>query len=65
MKRSDTSGNQNQQHPLTHRLLSASENPNRPELTLKPASALVCLDYNPKDSHTLLGGCYNGQISGF
>uniref|UniRef100_A0A674PMN7 Dynein, axonemal, intermediate chain 2b n=2 Tax=Takifugu rubripes TaxID=31033 RepID=A0A674PMN7_TAKRU len=39
------------------------ENPNGPELTLKPASALVCLDYNPKDSHTLLGGCYNGQIT--
>uniref|UniRef100_H3CAY4 Dynein, axonemal, intermediate chain 2b n=1 Tax=Tetraodon nigroviridis TaxID=99883 RepID=H3CAY4_TETNG len=39
------------------------ETPNRPEGTLKPASALVCLDYNPKDSHTLLGGCYNGQIA--
>lgn len=34
-------------------------------MTLKPASALVCLEYNPKDSHTLLGGCYNGQIGGF
>uniref|UniRef100_A0A3Q3XBQ1 Uncharacterized protein n=1 Tax=Mola mola TaxID=94237 RepID=A0A3Q3XBQ1_MOLML len=39
------------------------ENPNRPEMTLKPASALVCLEYNPKDSHTLVGGCYNGQIA--
>uniref|UniRef100_A0A3P8TLU7 Dynein, axonemal, intermediate chain 2b n=1 Tax=Amphiprion percula TaxID=161767 RepID=A0A3P8TLU7_AMPPE len=38
------------------------ENPNRPELTLKPASPLVCLDYNPKDPHTLVGGSYNGQI---
>ncbi|XP_077354000.1 dynein axonemal intermediate chain 2 isoform X2 [Festucalex cinctus] len=38
------------------------ENPNKPELTLKPASPLVCLDYNPKDSHTLVGGSYNGQI---
>ncbi|KAM9737637.1 dynein axonemal intermediate chain 2 [Menidia menidia] len=39
------------------------ENPNRPEMTLKPVSPLVCLDYNPKDSHTLVGGCYNGQIA--
>ncbi|CAI5644627.1 unnamed protein product [Oreochromis niloticus] len=38
------------------------ENPNRPEMMLKPASPLVCLDYNPKDSHTLVGGSYNGQI---
>ncbi|XP_051907210.1 dynein axonemal intermediate chain 2 isoform X1 [Hippocampus zosterae] len=38
------------------------ENPNKPDLTLKPASPLVCLDYNPKDSHTLVGGSYNGQI---
>ncbi|XP_041867914.1 dynein intermediate chain 2, axonemal isoform X2 [Melanotaenia boesemani] len=39
------------------------ENPNRPEMTLKPASPLICLDYNPKDSHTLVGGSYNGQIA--
>ncbi|XP_054614030.1 dynein axonemal intermediate chain 2-like isoform X1 [Dunckerocampus dactyliophorus] len=38
------------------------ENPNKPEMTLKPASPLICLDYNPKDSHTLVGGSYNGQI---
>ena len=40
----------------------ASENPNKPELTIKPISPLVCLEYNPKDSHVLVGGCYNGQI---
>ncbi|XP_072259578.1 dynein axonemal intermediate chain 2 [Pyxicephalus adspersus] len=39
------------------------ENPNKPELTLKPASPLVSLEYNPKDSHILVGGCYNGQIT--
>ncbi|XP_059183664.1 dynein axonemal intermediate chain 2-like [Centropristis striata] len=39
------------------------ENPNRPEMSLKPASPLVCLDYNPKDPHTLVGGSYNGQIA--
>lgn len=41
------------------------ENPNRPEMILKPPSGLVCLEYNPKDPHTLVGGCYNGQIGGF
>ncbi|XP_020136434.2 dynein axonemal intermediate chain 2 [Microcebus murinus] len=39
------------------------ENPNKPELALKPSSPLVTLEYNPKDSHVLLGGCYNGQIA--
>ncbi|NXD76749.1 DNAI2 protein, partial [Halcyon senegalensis] len=39
------------------------ENPNKPELVLKPSSPLVCLEYNPKDSHMLLGGCYNGQMA--
>lgn len=42
-----------------------AENPNRPEVTLKPPSALVSLQYNPKDPHTLVGGCYCGQIGGF
>ena len=31
-------------------------------MTLKPVSPLVCIEYNPKDSHVLLGGCYNGQV---
>ncbi|NXN14476.1 DNAI2 protein, partial [Indicator maculatus] len=39
------------------------ENPNKPELVLKPSSPLVTLEYNPKDSHILLGGCYNGQMA--
>ncbi|TRY65031.1 hypothetical protein DNTS_015571, partial [Danionella cerebrum] len=38
------------------------ENPNKPEMTLKPICPLVCLEYNPKDSHILVGGSYNGQI---
>ncbi|XP_077593361.1 dynein axonemal intermediate chain 2 [Stigmatopora nigra] len=38
------------------------ENSSKPELTLKPISPLVCLEYNPKDSHTLIGGSYNGHI---
>lgn len=36
------------------------ETPDKPEMTLKPVSPLVCLEYNPKDSHVLIGGCYNG-----
>ncbi|XP_014462004.1 dynein axonemal intermediate chain 2 [Alligator mississippiensis] len=39
------------------------ESPNKPDLVLKPSSPLVCLEYNPKDSHVLVGGCYNGQIA--
>lgn len=39
-----------------------TEKQNKPELTLKPASPLVSLEYNPKDSHILVGGCYNGQM---
>ncbi|NWT41450.1 DNAI2 protein, partial [Chroicocephalus maculipennis] len=39
------------------------ENPNKPELVLKPSSPLVSLEYNPKDSHVLVGGCYNGQMA--
>ena len=39
------------------------ENPNKPEMTLKPVSPLVCLEYNPKDSYILMGGQYNGQIA--
>ncbi|KAI9535963.1 Dynein intermediate chain 2, axonemal [Dissostichus eleginoides] len=38
------------------------ENPNGPDLSLKASSPLVCLEYNPKDPHTLVGGGYNGQI---
>ncbi|XP_050175326.1 LOW QUALITY PROTEIN: dynein axonemal intermediate chain 2 [Myiozetetes cayanensis] len=37
------------------------ENPYKPELTLMLSSPVVTLEYNPKDWHHLLGGCYNGQ----
>ncbi|XP_032067934.1 dynein intermediate chain 2, axonemal [Thamnophis elegans] len=39
------------------------EVPNKPDMVIQPASPLVCLEYNPKDSHILIGGCYNGQIA--
>ncbi|KAK6301673.1 hypothetical protein J4Q44_G00277260 [Coregonus suidteri] len=32
-------------------------------MTLKHVSPLICLEYNPKDSHILVGGSYNGQIA--
>ncbi len=41
------------------------ENPNKPEHTLKPSSPMLCLEYNPKDPHLLVGGCYNGQLALF
>jgi dynein intermediate chain 2 len=41
------------------------ENPNKPDMTLKPISPLVCIEFNPKDTHVLVGGCYNGQVCKF
>lgn len=41
----------------------ALDNPNTPDFTLSPSSPLVCLEFNPKDSHILFGGCYNGQVA--
>ena len=38
-------------------------NPNTPEMSLTPSSPLVCLEYNPKDPHLLVGGSYNGLVS--
>ncbi|VUZ51240.1 unnamed protein product, partial [Hymenolepis diminuta] len=37
-------------------------NPNKPDLVLVPPSALVCVEFNPKDTHTLIGGCLDGQL---
>ena len=42
--------------------IALTENPNKPDMVIKPASPLVCVEYNPKDAHILLGGQYNGQI---
>ncbi|GAB1598530.1 dynein intermediate chain 3, ciliary [Argonauta hians] len=38
------------------------ENTNQPDMALHPPSSIVTIEYNPKDSHILLGGCFNGQI---
>jgi len=37
--------------------------PNEPEMSLNPQSALVSLEYNPRQDQTLVGGSYNGLIS--
>lgn len=50
------------QSQILRKLYCVIENPNKPELALKPVSPLVCLEYNPKDPHILIAGCYNGQI---
>lgn len=41
------------------------ENPNKPEMALRPSSHMLCLEYNPKDPHLLVGGCQNGQLALF
>ena len=39
------------------------ENSNKPEAILRPPSMALCLEYNPKDSHVILGGLHSGQVS--
>lgn len=34
-------------------------------MTLKPISPLVCIEFNPRDTHVLVGGCQNGQVCKF
>jgi dynein intermediate chain 2, axonemal len=38
-------------------------NPNTPDVELLPPSPLCCLRFNPKNSDSLVGGCYNGLIT--
>lgn len=40
-------------------------NPNIPETKMVPSSPMCCIEYNPKESYTLVGGCYNGIVSLF
>ena len=39
-----------------------SEDPTKPLLDLCPPYHLVSCEFNPKESHLLAGGCYNGQV---
>mmetsp|Transcript_3157 Transcript_3157/g.6112 ORF Transcript_3157/g.6112 Transcript_3157/m.6112 type:complete len:559 (-) Transcript_3157:222-1898(-) len=38
-------------------------NPNTPDMEIIPPSPLVSIEYNPKDTHVILGGSYNGLLS--
>ncbi|KAL7748979.1 hypothetical protein RI367_005628 [Sorochytrium milnesiophthora] len=39
------------------------ESPNVPEQTISPSAPLICLKYNPKDPHVLVGGSSNGLVA--
>jgi dynein intermediate chain 2 len=39
------------------------ESPGAPDVELTSPSSITCLQYSPKDSHILVGGCYNGLVS--
>ncbi|PNF32875.1 Dynein intermediate chain 3, ciliary [Cryptotermes secundus] len=39
------------------------ENPNKPQLILKPSVPIVCLEYNPKDVNCLVSGMFSGQVA--
>ena len=41
------------------------ENPNKPELVIDAGVPVVCLEYNPRDNNSLVGGLYSGQVSFF
>lgn len=38
------------------------ENPNKPLYTCRPEHPMVCLEYHPKDPHSLVSGHINGQV---
>lgn len=38
-------------------------NPNVPEMKITPISPICCLDFSPKDTNTIICGCYNGVVS--
>lgn len=40
-----------------------SDTPSKPEMMLQYDVPIVCLEYNPKDPHSLLSGLYNGQVA--
>lgn len=38
------------------------DHPNVPDVELKTDSPMMCCAFNPKNSHELIGGCYNGVV---
>lgn len=39
------------------------ENPTKPYITLLTEEPIVCVEYNPKDPHSLISGLFDGQIA--
>ena len=40
-------------------------NPNEPAVTIQPASSLLTLQFNHRNSDIMVGGCYNGSLAFF
>ncbi|XP_063223643.1 dynein intermediate chain 3, ciliary [Bacillus rossius redtenbacheri] len=47
----------------THSYIWDVENPNKPQMTLKPTVPLASLEYNPKDPNVLVSGMFSGQVA--
>ena len=39
------------------------EDPTKPELSISSEAPTTCLEYNPKDVHSMLGGWRDGRVS--
>lgn len=46
-----------------HSYIWEIENPNAPLMSLEPPSSILCLEYNQKDSTSLVSGLYSGQVA--
>nr|XP_018910150.1 PREDICTED: dynein intermediate chain 2, axonemal [Bemisia tabaci] len=46
----------------THSYIWEVENPNSPDLVLKPKTTILSLEYHPKDPHCLVSGFCSGQV---
>lgn len=46
----------------TYSFIWEIENPNKPYHIFKPDHPIVCLEYHPKDPHSLVSGHLNGQV---
>ncbi|GJQ68712.1 hypothetical protein Trydic_g17247 [Trypoxylus dichotomus] len=51
------------QNESKHSFIWEVENPNVPLIVLKPPTASVCLEYNQKDTNSLVSGQLNGQVA--
>lgn len=42
--------------------MTSLENPNKPEVIIDAGVPVVCMEYNPRDPNSLVGGLANGQV---